>query len=138
MLLFIFITNKHIYLFSFIVFHILKDIYCFYIISYINIIYITTVYRSYGTHGNRFWIVIIIEVIRVRVTQVFIIAVDIALVNRCHIEIRIARVHVHRTRSDYPTYMPYKDFPQPAIYFEISSIFSPNLKYFLLFIICLS
>ena len=105
------------------------DIYCFYIISYINFIYITTVCRSYGADPDKADIVVIITSTRVRVAQVVVVRVHFAVTYISDIEVRVVRVDVHRTRSDYPTYMPYKDFIHPAVNLDISSIFSPNFKY---------
>ena len=75
------------------------DIYCFYIISYINYIYITTVYRSYEANRHRVRVTIVIEAIRVRIAQVVVVAVHIAFVHIGHIEVSIVRVNIDRARG---------------------------------------
>ena len=107
----------------------LKDIFCFYIISYITISYITSVYRSYGTTRPR-WVVTISIAIVVHIAQIVIVQITV-VVDIARSEIDVARVHIHKARSQ-PTNMPYIDlleFFHAKTYLIILSIFSPNFKY---------
>jgi len=115
-----------------------KDIVCFYIISHTSYTCITTVYRIYGAHSSP-----IVILVAVRIEQIVSTCIGNAVfrVNHARTKVSIVWIRIDTARSKPLTTMPYFSFIlfiQPNVYFKMSSIFSPNLTYFLLLIICFS